>query len=171
MTWRFTVEAEPRGKAYVAIAPRGSRFAQVGLTHKCEAFEREVARVAALVLPQLEPDAMLGISVVAVKQRPKRLLGEDPARIPCPVKPDATNVLKCVEDSLMRCRECQLRKRECTKKGKHTFTPTLVDDARVIESRSRTYYSSVDRRGPKRSSWVARPSRVEVHVWVLDWVQ
>ena len=166
--WRFEIRTEPRGKSYIAIVPRGSKYAQLGLGHKCEEFEREVARIVAMVLPVFPKDTMLGIHVVSVKKRPKDRIAENPARIPCPVKPDATNILKCVEDSLMRCRECTKRKRDCQKDGGHRFAPTLIDDARTVDVGCKTVYSAVIRNGPTKKSWRILPARVEVHVWTIE---
>lgn len=176
--WRFVVHVEPRGKAYMVLPPRGHRckvcgqtkgFAQLGLSKTCETFEVEVCRIASQVLPVFGTDTMLGIRVDSIKKRPRTRIGEGDSRLPCPVKPDASNVLKCVEDSLMRCRQCGLRKSQCGKRhgAGHRFQPTLPDDSAIVDNGCRTFYSAVDRRGPKKKDWIAKPSRIEVLVWVV----
>lgn len=167
--WRFVVATEPRGKAYIATNPRGSKFAKISLSPVSDEFEREVCRIASKVLPAFPADTMLGIRVESVKKRPKSRIGDQASRIPCPVKPDAANVLKCVEDALMRCRQCCLRKSQCGKRhgAGHGFRPTLVDDAWIVDDGCRTLYSAVDRRGPKKKDWRAKPACVEVLIWVV----
>jgi Holliday junction resolvase RusA-like endonuclease len=158
---------EPRGKAYLAIKPRGSKFAKLALSEVCDDFEKDVCRIASQVLPAFPLGTMLGIRVESVKKRPKSLFGKDPARIPCPVKPDAANVTKCCEDALMRCRLCNKRKAQCRKIAGHMFSPTLVDDSWIVDDGCRTWYSAVQKLGKAKKTWRAKPSRVEVLVWVV----
>lgn len=166
--WEFIVEAEPRGKRYEIITPRGSGFAHMKLKKKPTEFEQEVCRIASQVLPVFPDGTMLGIRVVSVKKRPDDQVGRPPERIPCPVRPDAANVLKCVEDALMRCRLCYGSKKACNRQRGHRYSPTLVDDSHIVDTGCKTVFSSVDRCGKFKKDWKIKPSRIEVLVWVVQ---
>lgn len=172
-TWVFQVATDPVGKAdhivraggracHVCGQPRG--FPRLALKAHSKAFERSVARLIASTLPVLG-DAMLAVDVCSYKQRPKELITRNRPKgpIPCPKKPDASNVLKSVEDALMRCRVCGGSKKGCKGVG-HDYAPTLIDDATIVDTRCRTFYTAVLDVAAK----LARPARIVVTVTVLE---
>jgi len=160
--WSFDVMVKPHGKHYEAILLPNSKYASLGLSSKSDAFEKEVARVMRLALPRFGDDDMIGIRVRSIIKRPKYLLKAHPGRLHCPVRPDAANVLKCVEDAMMRCRTCQRTKGHCASKAKapHDFRPTIRDDATIVDDGCKTLYSAV-------VAGKARGPRVEVDVWLI----
>ena len=172
-TWIFQVAAEPVGKADHIVRTGGRPCNSCGqpkghprlaLKKKSAAFERQVGRVAAGTLPPLGK-AAISLDVQCYKPRPKTLITSTQPRgpIPCPVKPDGTNVFKSVEDSLMRCRVCTGSKRTCREVG-HVYSPTLIDDATVVDGRCRTYYTAIIDVAAK----LAQPARIVVTVTVID---
>ena len=138
------------------------------LREKPTEFEQEVCRIASKVLPVFPEGTMLGIRVVSVKKRPDDQVGRPPERLPCTTRPDAANVLKCVEDALMRCRFCYGTKKACSRQAGHRFSPTLVDDSHIVDNGCKTVVSSVLRKGKFKKYWLIMPSRVEVLVWVVQ---
>jgi hypothetical protein len=171
-TWTIQVSADPTGKAdHIVRAggrpcnmcgqPRG--FPRLALKPNSRDFERQLARAYAAALPVLG-DAMVAVHTCSYKRRPKSLITRTrpTSPIPCPVKPDASNVQKSVEDALMRCRVCMGSKKSCKGRG-HTYTPTLTDDSSIVDERCQTFYTAVLDVGAK----LARPARVVVTVTVV----
>jgi hypothetical protein len=171
-TWTFQVASEPVGKASHIIRPGGApcrlcgqskAFPSIGLKDKSRAFELEIGRLAKGCLPVLGA-SMIAIDVESYKKRPKHLITRTRPRgpIPCPVKPDGSNILKSCEDALMRCRHCGKAGSKC-KQRHHTYTPTLNDDATIVDTRCRTFYTSVLDLKAK----ISRPGRIVITISVV----
>ena len=87
----------------------------------------------------------LRLTLTFVKNRPGRLIGrkKSKARLPAPVRPDADNVAKVVQDGLQRCTACLERQSKCSCPG--GVRPAIADDAHVVLLEVRKVYAGWSR--------------------------
>ncbi len=100
MRWTINIPGQPQGKG----RPKFVRATGRAYTPKGTAeWERSAAMIARAAWSRAPLDGLVVVEVQAVFARPKRLLRkkDSAARIPCDVKPDIDNVVKCALDALV----------------------------------------------------------------------
>ena len=98
--YKVTIPGQPVGKG----RPKFARATGRAYTPKGTAeWERSAALIIRNSFNDAPIDDMTTVTVTAVFARPKRLLRKkDPeGRVPCDVKPDIDNVIKCALDALV----------------------------------------------------------------------
>ncbi len=134
-SWTFTINQPPMGKQRPKATIRGSHASVYtpSKTLSWEHFAANELRAAWAGLPALDGDAPLGLEVLCVIARPKRLLEQSKrtlaykhgtARIWCTAKPDFDNAGKIVADAMQA-------------------AGILADDKAICDGRIRKVYAAV----------------------------
>jgi Holliday junction resolvase RusA-like endonuclease len=153
------VDEPPKGKSTV----RGGKGRHYTAKPTEEAMRRFALRAGDLYDgPTMQ--APITMELVAILPRPKRRprwlpredwqAWKDGARVPSPITPDLSNVLKLAEDALQRCRLCGERKAKC--QCGH-FRPTIGDDAWIVDNRQTKFVAA---KGEDPHVFVALTGRV-----------
>jgi len=151
MTGAFTILGPPTGKGRPRFSRQTGRTYTPGETVKAEDRVREAWRAAGMPGPYMGP---MGMALTVVTARPKShyrsdgiTLGAQGERQPLPIrKPDLSNVLKLVEDSLNGCLyhdDQQIAHASITRRWAHPGEPehvrvvywqATVDDVEFVDA-------------------------------------
>lgn len=149
-TWhqdRIVVAIEPRAKARARASSRGGR---VHKDRRTAAWEAEFAYLVNDQAPRQPLDGPLRLVVAFVMPRPKRLYRKkDPEGLVwTTAKPDASNMLKAVEDSLQ--------------------PSWYKDDSQLVQVEAFKYYA--EKTGaPRVEFWVSKIDiRPELAIWMVS---